>query len=68
MHPRTFAPVVTREHMPAGWGAGSAMQIFMAYRRDDAGPFAGRPFDHLKATLRPHEVFRDIDSIPPGSD
>lgn len=43
-------------------------RIFLSYRRDDTGADAGRIFDRLEAHFGPGNVFKDVDSIPPGAD
>src|SRR5215467_12024671 len=40
--------------------------IFISYRRSDAGGWAGRFSDSLRAELGHAMIFRDIDNIPPG--
>jgi outer membrane protein assembly factor BamB len=42
--------------------------IFLSYRREETGHVAGRLADHLIARFGEHEVFMDVDSIPPGVD
>lgn len=42
--------------------------IFLCYRRDDSGGFAGRLEDHLVRAFSRETVFRDINTIPPGVD
>jgi hypothetical protein len=42
--------------------------IFISYRREDASGEAGRLYDHLVARFGEHMVFRDIDTIDPGTD
>jgi tetratricopeptide (TPR) repeat protein len=42
--------------------------VFISYRRADASGFAGRLHDSLTARFGPDRVFRDIDSIEPGTD
>ena len=41
--------------------------VFISYRRDDAGGHAGRLYDHLDTRLD-GEIFRDVDAIAPGAD
>lgn len=44
-------------------------KVFISYRRDDSKVIAGRIYDYLTpplGTLEPHDVFKDVDSIPPG--
>jgi len=40
--------------------------IFISYRRDDSGPYAGRLRDALIHHFGANQVFRDRDSITPG--
>ena len=40
--------------------------IFISYRREDSGPYAGRLRDALSHHFGAEQVFRDIDSINPG--
>lgn len=40
--------------------------IFISYRRDDSGPYAGRLRDTLTHHFGAEQVFRDIDSVDPG--
>jgi TIR domain len=40
--------------------------IFISYRRDDSGPYAGRLRDTLSSHFGVEQVFRDIDTISPG--
>jgi len=42
--------------------------IFLSYRREDTSDVAGRIFDRLATTFGPEQVFKDVDSIPPGKD
>lgn len=42
--------------------------IALSYRRDDTQAITGRLFDRLSAHFGRERVFRDIDSISPGSD
>jgi hypothetical protein len=44
------------------------VRIFVNYRRDDAGGFAGRLSDTLAAYFGPDRVFRDVTGIDYGSD
>lgn len=41
--------------------------IFISYRRDDTQPLAGRLFDRLTTHFGTAQVFRDLDTIPPGA-
>jgi hypothetical protein len=43
-------------------------KIFVSYRRDDAGGYAGRLYDHLVTRFPKNRVFMDVDAIPPGTD
>ena len=40
--------------------------IFISYRREDSGPYAGRLRDALSRHFGAEQVFRDIDRINPG--
>ena len=40
--------------------------VFISYRRDDAGGHAGRLSDRLVARFGPDSVFVDVDDIKPG--
>ena len=40
--------------------------IFISYRREDSGPYAGRLRDALRNRFGAEQVFRDIDSVDPG--
>ena len=40
--------------------------IFISYRREDSGPYAGRLRDVLSQHFGAEQVFRDIDTINPG--
>jgi hypothetical protein len=40
--------------------------IFISYRREDSGPYAGRLRDALSHHFGANQVFRDIDRINPG--
>ena len=42
--------------------------IFLSYRREDAGGHAGRLYDQLQVHFGPEKVFRDIDTLSPGTD
>jgi TIR domain len=42
--------------------------IFISYRREDSGPYAGRLYDALVSHFGPGGVFFDIDTIGPGED
>ncbi len=43
-------------------------RIFINYRRDDSGGYAGRIYDRLAAHFDRDQVFMDIDQIVPGED
>jgi hypothetical protein len=42
--------------------------VFISYRRSDASGWAGRLWDHLVAAFGSDLVFRDIDTLPPGTE
>lgn len=42
--------------------------IFLSYRRDDSGGYAGRLADDLKQTFAGDQVWRDIEAIEAGAD
>jgi len=42
--------------------------VFICYRREDSGGFAGRIYDRLTSSLGRENVFFDVDSIAPGLD
>lgn len=42
--------------------------IFISYRRADSEATVGRLHDHLQREFGAREVFKDVDSIPPGTD
>ena len=42
--------------------------VFISYRREDSGGFAGRIYDRLTRSLGAENVFFDVDSIAPGVD
>ena len=44
------------------------MRVFVSYRRDDAGGYAGRLTDALLQRLGPESVFQDVTAISPGQD
>ncbi len=45
---------------------GTVAAIFISYRRDDTGPYAGRLRDWLSRHFGAEQVFRDLNTIPPG--
>lgn len=44
------------------------MNVFISYRREDSGAYAGRLFDRLKAEFGENQVFMDITALGPGVD
>lgn len=42
--------------------------IFLSYRRDDSGGYAGRLADDLKQAFAGDQVWRDIEAIEAGAD
>lgn len=42
--------------------------VFLSYRKKDSSDITGRMFDHLSRRFGVSNIFRDIDSIPPGAD
>jgi hypothetical protein len=44
------------------------VQIFLSYRRGDAGGYAGRLSDALRQRLGAKSVFQDVTAIAPGQD
>jgi TIR domain len=44
------------------------VRVFLSYRRDDAGGYAGRLTDALLQRLGPRSVFQDVTAISPGQD
>ena len=44
------------------------LRVFISYRRSDCLPQANALYDGLKHRLKDAEIFRDLDSIPPGVD
>src|SRR5690348_9387502 len=42
--------------------------VFLSYRRTDSSAITGRLADHLVSRFGAPNVFRDMDSIPPGAD
>ena len=42
--------------------------VFISYRREDSGGYAGRIFDRLTSRLGHDNVFFDVDAIAPGRD
>jgi hypothetical protein len=54
--------------LTCGPGRFSSPGIFISYRRDEAGPYAGFLKEGLSRRLKNMKVVMDLDSIPPGSD
>ena len=42
--------------------------VFISYRRDDSGGYAGRLFDVLAGRFGPEQTFMDLDDIQGGDD
>ena len=42
--------------------------IFISYRREDSGPYAGRLHDHLVQHFGRERIFMDLDTLEPGQD
>jgi hypothetical protein len=49
-------------------GARIVARIFLSYRRDDSGGYAGRLYDRLSQHFGRAHLFMDVDTIPPGLD
>ncbi len=47
---------------------GCLVRVFLSYRREDAGAYAGRLADVLLQRLGPRSVFQDVTAISPGQD
>jgi len=43
-------------------------RIFISYRRDDSGGYAGRLYDRLRERFGEDQIFMDIDTLQPGLD
>lgn len=43
-------------------------RIFISYRREDSADTSGRLYDRLETRFGHHNVFKDVDNIPPGVD
>lgn len=43
-------------------------RIFISYRRSDSRKDAGRLYDRLVHAFGRHNIFKDVDNIPPGTD
>lgn len=43
-------------------------RIFINYRREDAGGYAGRLYDRLSEIFKKDEIFMDVDTLEPGAD
>lgn len=48
--------------------SGRNQRVFLSYRRDDSGDVTGRLYDRLIERFGSAQVFKDVDSIPPGVD
>lgn len=48
--------------------AAPQFRVFINYRRNDSGGYAGRIYDALRAHSSEWDVFMDIDAIDPGAD
>lgn len=46
---------------------GAAPRVFISYRRQDSAASCGRLYDRLVSNLGAERVFRDIDSLAPGT-
>jgi hypothetical protein len=44
------------------------LKVFVSYRREDSGDVTGRLYDRLIEHLGSTQVFKDVNSIPPGTD
>ena len=53
---------------PRSRGTMDMIKVFVSYRRDDSRHQAGRLYDHLVEKFGKGFVFKDVDSIPLGSD
>ena len=60
----TFSPLISSREITRPRG----VHIFISYRREDTGGYAGRIFDRLSQLLGRERVFMDIDTIEPGID
>ena len=59
------------EPSPARWPqktAASDPRIFLSYRRDDSAAIVGRIYDRLADEYGNENIFKDVDSIPYGTD
>ncbi len=63
-------PGTRPQHRQSGVGrrAVSHKTIFLSYRREDSRAITGRIYDRLSAHFGEPAVFRDVDSIPVGTD
>lgn len=43
-------------------------RVFISYRRADSAAFCGRIYDLLRQRFKRRDIFKDVDSIPPGAD
>ena len=53
---------------PVRVGARTEPMIFLSYRREDSEHITGRIRDRLSTHFGDHAIFRDVDSIPAGTD
>ncbi len=44
------------------------MKVFICYRREDSQHQTGRLYDRLELEFGAENVFKDVDSVPVGSD
>lgn len=67
--PNPSSPVSEQstEAAPAVAFQGSSRNIFISYRRSDSADISGRIYDRLVAKFGKEQVFKDVDSIPLGS-
>jgi len=49
-------------------GIGMPGGVFISYRREDSGGFAGRIYDRLAHRVGHESVFFDVHNIPPSLD
>jgi hypothetical protein len=55
--------------LPEGAGAAATPTgIFISYRRDDAAGYAGWLYERLSSHFGEEQLFRDIDTVDPGTD
>jgi hypothetical protein len=56
------------EHAPAKNKTARSAKIFISYRRADSTDVTGRIYDRLTGHFGTSAIFKDVDSIPPGTD